>query len=356
MNGLALFQYNRRLFLKQTAVMLSTTAVFGCARRVQKPTLRSSVESEDDLTGKAIPGTNMPKDTIYIGDPKPKDPTKVLRLSDLEGRYTKGECWDSHQHVMGPGHLLARQRELDAWKSDLAKYDPRQSMCFVFGGGEDSNDRVSTRVGGLPFWPKDRPWPKAQDGTPKQFLGQFDFRNIIWPQPLPGDVLTVHWDEDWDGDGRFSGPADGAAATLVWHDSQKIGQLIGRQDLPPPPKWFSDPGPFYGMPVLVTDYKNKLSETSFVLTIHGMKIGGHSQFYGNNWQRDIAALKIPVFLCSMGYITPYCYVKERRAWLPPKPGFDPKKAHELMFLDVGVLVIAYEKGNPSNLRWVSYLP
>jgi hypothetical protein len=257
---------------------------------------------------------------------------------------------------MAPGHLLARRDYLDSNFDDLARYDPRQCLCFVFGVGEDDDDRATTRLGGLPFWPKKMAWPKAQDGSAKQFIGQFDFRNVVWPEPLPGDVLTVHFDYDWDGDGRFDGPADGAAATLVWHDSHSTQALIGRDELPPPNEWYAESGPFYSRAVLETDYKEQWSEHAQALTIHGMKIGGHSQLYGNNWMEAYANIKDPVFLCSIGYVVPDQDNEEDDAWLGTKEGFDPRKAGDVMFLDVGMLVIAYEKGNPRNLRWMTYLP
>lgn len=297
----------------------------------------------------------MLKDTVSAGEMKLKNPADVLRLPDLQ-KYSRGTRWKSWRHVMAPGHLLARSDDLATNIEDLSKYDPRECVCFVFGGGEETNDRETTRIGGLPFWPADLAWPLTQDGVPKQFIGQFDFRNIAWPEPLPGDVLTVHFDYECDGDGRFCGPADGAAATLVWHDSQKVKNLIDRDKLPPPNEWYEEPGPFYGLPVLVTDYKSKWSEHAHALTIHGMKIGGHSPLFRTNWQESLSALTSPVFLCSIGYVLPDPDKEEKDAWLPSKPGFDPGQAGEVMFDDVGVLVIAYEKGDPSNLHWLTYMP
>lgn len=296
----------------------------------------------------------MLKDTVPVGEIALKDPASVLRLADLHS-YSRGTRWAKWKHVMAPGHLLARSDALKNDIDDLDTYAPRDCVCFVFGGGEDDGDRATTRLGGLPFWPAARPWPMTQEDSPKQFIGQFDFRNIVWPEPLPGDVLTVHFDYECEGEGRFNGPADGGAATLVWHDSKRTSNLIERDDLPPPNEWYTEPGPFYARPVLVTDYKSKWSERAPVLTIHGMKIGGHSPLYRTNWQESLSSLENPVFLCSIGYVLPDTEDEEPKAWLPPKPGFDAASAGEVMFDDVGVLVIAYEKGDSTNLHWLTYV-
>src|SRR5262249_17436874 len=62
---------------------------------------------------------------------------------------------------------------------------------FVFAKGEPPR-RELTKVGGLPYWPARRAWPRDDEGNPLAFLAQFcfaDSRDITGE--LPGDVLLI---------------------------------------------------------------------------------------------------------------------------------------------------------------------
>jgi hypothetical protein len=77
--------------------------------------------------------------------------------------------------------------------------DALPTDVFVFGKGEPPR-RDCTKVGGLPYWPAGKPWPRTGDGTPYHFLAQFNFadsRDLI--TNLPGDVLLLLTDgpEEW---------------------------------------------------------------------------------------------------------------------------------------------------------------
>jgi len=70
---------------------------------------------------------------------------------------------------------------------------------FVFGRGEAPR-RDGTKVGGLPYWPADRPWLKDGAGMPYRFLAQFNFadsQDLL--AKLPGQVLLLLVEEgdDW---------------------------------------------------------------------------------------------------------------------------------------------------------------
>ncbi|MCC6776772.1 MAG: DUF1963 domain-containing protein [Hyphomicrobiales bacterium] len=69
---------------------------------------------------------------------------------------------------------------------------------FLFGIGEAPR-RDATKVGGLPYWPVDWPWPKDSAGVPYRYLAQFNFadsRDLF--SDLPGDVLVLLVGEEWD--------------------------------------------------------------------------------------------------------------------------------------------------------------
>lgn len=90
--------------------------------------------------------------------------------------------------------------DLISWKVMRDRYrirDPEAVPCdlFVWGTGEPP-DRRLTRVGGMPWLPKETPWPII-DGAVATFLCQFDFRDSrdLHGQraggELPGDLLLV---------------------------------------------------------------------------------------------------------------------------------------------------------------------
>ena len=72
---------------------------------------------------------------------------------------------------------------------------------FVWGEGEPKKPYL-TKIGGLPYLPKDIPWPKDSDGQPYIFVAQIcfvDSKDIV-PVPIPGDVLLLFVKHDgWDG-------------------------------------------------------------------------------------------------------------------------------------------------------------
>jgi hypothetical protein len=76
---------------------------------------------------------------------------------------------------------------------------PVPTDVFVFGKGEAPR-RDCTKVGGLPYWPADRPWPRNAAGVPYRFLAQFNFTDSVDLVPrLPDQVLLllVNGGDDW---------------------------------------------------------------------------------------------------------------------------------------------------------------
>ena len=56
----------------------------------------------------------------------------------------------------------------------------------------------TTRLGGVPYRPRDRPWPTNSDGVPHTFVCQFCFLDSIdvLGRKLPGDILTVMFENE----------------------------------------------------------------------------------------------------------------------------------------------------------------
>jgi hypothetical protein len=102
--------------------------------------------------------------------------------------------------VASPFHLYSVEALRDRYELRKPKAVPAD--VFVFAEGEPA-DRSVTKVGGLPYWPADKPWPTNADGSPYWFMAQFNFADSgdLFPE-LPGDLLSILTeDEDawiWD--------------------------------------------------------------------------------------------------------------------------------------------------------------
>lgn len=101
------------------------------------------------------------------------------------------------ERITSPYHLFAVEtlRDRHAVRSGV----PVPTDVFVMGKGEAPR-RDCTKIGGKPYWPANRPWPRKPDDNPYRFLAQFNFVDSkdLFPN-LPGDVLLIFADdgEDW---------------------------------------------------------------------------------------------------------------------------------------------------------------
>jgi hypothetical protein len=106
--------------------------------------------------------------------------------ADLEGEI-----------VTSPHDLFSVEALRDRLALRVGRATPTD--VFVFGKGEAPR-RDGTKVGGLPYWPADRPWLKNDARVPCRFLAQFNFadsRDLF--ANLPGQVLLLLVEEgdDW---------------------------------------------------------------------------------------------------------------------------------------------------------------
>lgn len=98
--------------------------------------------------------------------------------------------------VVGPSRLaiieqLRRQLNLEPDAASLS------CDLFVLSLGSAPKQFI-TKFGGVPYRPKDKPWPTSQ-GSPLQFIAQFCFLDSKDLVPVvPGDVLLIFADRSWD--------------------------------------------------------------------------------------------------------------------------------------------------------------
>ena len=64
-------------------------------------------------------------------------------------------------------NLAERNQWLEAHRDEVAPYlrDGRECTVFVFSR-EEPPDRAATRIGGLPYWPKDQPLDLGYHAVP----------------------------------------------------------------------------------------------------------------------------------------------------------------------------------------------
>lgn len=106
--------------------------------------------------------------------------------------------------------------------ADLMSFgSPVEQDLFVLAAGEPKQ-RLSTKVGGIPYWRADRPWPVNTSGDPIPFLAQFDLRESVdlVPNP-PGDVILF-----------FAFTDIRLGATVRVQDQCNADLLIAKHELP----------------------------------------------------------------------------------------------------------------------------
>lgn len=95
--------------------------------------------------------------------------------------------------IDSPGDLVLREQAIRRARThgDLG---PKTSVdAFVWAESLGSDRRWLTRIGGVPWRPRKRAWPKDPDGVPLTFLGQIYFGDSkrLVPYELPGDVALI---------------------------------------------------------------------------------------------------------------------------------------------------------------------
>ena len=103
---------------------------------------------------------------------------------------------------------------------------------FILSMGEP-RDRSRTKIGGLPYWSKDRPWPKSSTGEPIPFMAQFnlsDSRDLIGG--TEGDILLI-----------FAHANPRLGCVIRWETRSTSLRLVSKDDIPVTSEASA---PFYG--------------------------------------------------------------------------------------------------------------
>ncbi|NQT13137.1 MAG: DUF1963 domain-containing protein [Planctomycetes bacterium] len=109
----------------------------------------------------------------------------------LDDEYARSCGRFSGTEITSPSDICINER-LRAEVREQVDWGPAVPVdVFVMATGEP-RDRHVTKIGGLPYRPASKPWPKSQDRQPMTFLAQFcfaDSKDLVGD--LPGEVLLV---------------------------------------------------------------------------------------------------------------------------------------------------------------------
>jgi hypothetical protein len=226
-----------------------------------------------------------------------------------------------------------------------------QTDVFVFGRGEAPR-RDCTKVGGLPYWPADRSWPRNDKGAPYRFLAQFNFadsEDLL--AELPGQVLLLLVDEgdDW-----------------LWEPNRIRFEWLplGLTPLPTfePSLIATKAGPFFGAIHRSADYpepsEEKLDldegENYNLPILNGTKIGGLPHLIQRSDRNDVEG----EFLCQLGSIqpapnAPYPWVNDPLSLGLGQSGIGGS-GNSIVLEDMGTIYIFRHKGGAIRSFFESY--
>lgn len=147
---------------------------------------------------------------------------------------------------------------------------------FVWGQGEPK-DRTLTKVGGLPYWEAETPWPE-RGGKPLIFLGQFNFKDSVdLVGDLPGEILLLFTD---DGFTWMRGGRGGLQVEWMRIGTKRL--TVDRLVPKPPEPFFKGYGVIHraadhpGMVAAMTGAPGApgVGHPGYLPVLHGTKIGG----------------------------------------------------------------------------------
>lgn len=93
--------------------------------------------------------------------------------------------------ITSPIHLCMNERLREAVNDQVEWGKAMPIDVFVMAEGEPA-DRHITKIGGLPYRPRNKPWPRTAEGQPMTFLAQFCFSDSKdLTGHLPEDVLLI---------------------------------------------------------------------------------------------------------------------------------------------------------------------
>jgi hypothetical protein len=125
-------------------------------------------------------------------------------------------------NLFTPMDVALRENQLSQVQSELDLGSKVPAQYFLYAEGEPDT-RGQSRIGGLPYRPRDLAWPLDATGRPKEFVCQIDFSDShsLLPE-LPGEIMLLFASEEGVGDEPF---------TLEWYPPG-LTDLMSVRDFP----------------------------------------------------------------------------------------------------------------------------
>jgi hypothetical protein len=171
---------------------------------------------------------------------------------------------------------------------------------FIFAEGEPDDQRA-TKVGGRPYWPTEREWPKCGNGQDAAFIAQLNFSDSAdVVSGLPGNLLVVT---------AIDIDLEPASFAFHWFDTNHSNVALG----PGPTKPLFEVYACFGHIHRTWDYPD--GEEAFhryrsyeqIAVLEGTKIGGVPR-----WIQGDETPPNSRFICSIGSSEP----RYAREWHP----------------------------------------
>ena len=125
-------------------------------------------------------------------------------------------------NLFSPREVALRENQLRLVLRELDP-GPRIPAQYLLYGAATAATREQSRIGGLPYRPRDLEWPKDRDGRPKEFVCQIDLSDSSRLLPeLPGQIMLLFASDEEGSDDAF---------TLEWYPLG-LRDLVSSRDLP----------------------------------------------------------------------------------------------------------------------------
>lgn len=217
---------------------------------------------------------------------------EIEDLIEKLGDWPLNERFFYQNRVTSPMDLVQKQRFLQEAKAEFSLGKPTSCDALIFGFDEPDH-RYVTKVGGLPYWKIGKEWPKAADGSPLEFLVQFNFagsRDIL--PDLPGDLLSVFVHQHVYEMREFY---------CEWQSLDVKASLITQNQIPSV-TYPLVATPAYAVACRVDDFPDArplakdivFSDWNALTIVHGSKIGGTPSY-----KFDVPPCTTGVFICAL---------------------------------------------------------
>jgi hypothetical protein len=191
--------------------------------------------------------------------------------------------------IASPSQLLAIEMAREHALQTVVRPEVVGTDIFVFANGCPPR-RDITKVGGVPYRPRDVDWPEDATGNPLTFIGQLCFAESkdLFDQ-LPGDILLLFADREWVSHLHAEWYPLGLTALMSPHEVPKTSWSV-------PELW----GVRYRS-VDYRDYTCSLPRTCCPFLL-GTKIGGLSSFHFDNDGTYLAETRLTRALWNDGVV------------------------------------------------------